>query len=200
MKKYLFLGIGILVLALGMAIKQINDVDSKWKTAEANVKAYSDLLSKSDDKNAALQLTVNQLNYFKDSVLDELNNVRKELGIKDKNLKALQYSGSVFTKTDTITMKDTIFKDVKFAIDTLVGDEWYNVRLGLYYPSKVSVTPSFQSEKYIVVSTKKETVNPPKKFFLLRWFQKKHKVLQVDVVEKNPYVKSENNRYIEIIN
>ena len=46
---------------------------------------------------------------------------------------------------------------------------------------------------------KKETVNPPKKFFLFRWFQKKHKIIQVDVIEKNPYVQNEVSRYIEIV-
>ena len=63
----------------------------------------------------------------------------------------------------------------------------------------VAVKPEFKSEKHIIVSTKKETVNPPKKFFLFRWFQKKMKVLHVDVVEKNPYVDGETSRYVEII-
>ena len=80
-----------------------------------------------------------------------------------------------------------------------MGDEWYTLRLGLHYPSMIAVEPEFKSEKHIVVSTKKETVNPPKKFFLLRWFQKKHLVIHVDVVEKNPYVDGETSKYIEIV-
>ena len=63
----------------------------------------------------------------------------------------------------------------------------------------IAVKPEFKSEKHIIVSTKKETVNPPKKFFLLRWFQKKHLVVHVDVVEKNPYVGGETSKYIEIV-
>jgi hypothetical protein len=63
----------------------------------------------------------------------------------------------------------------------------------------VAVKPEFKSKKHIVVSSKKETVNPPKKFFLFRWFQKKMTVIHVDVVEKNPYVSEETSRYVEIM-
>ena len=63
----------------------------------------------------------------------------------------------------------------------------------------IAVQPYFKSEKHIIVSSKKETVNPPKKFFLFRWFQKKHLVVHVDVIEKNPYVGSENSKYVEIL-
>ena len=81
----------------------------------------------------------------------------------------------------------------------MLSDEWYSIRVGLRYPSMVAVKPEFKSVKNIIVSAKKETVNPPKRFFLFRWFQRKQVVLNVDVVEKNPYVQSENNRYVEII-
>ena len=85
------------------------------------------------------------------------------------------------------------------AIDTLIGDGWYTLKLGLKYPSMIAVEPYFKSEKHIVVSSKKETVNPPKKFVLFRWFQKRHIVLHIDVVEKNPYVGNETSKYVEII-
>ena len=45
----------------------------------------------------------------------------------------------------------------------------------------------------------KQTVNPPKKFFIARWFQKKHNVLQVEVVEKNPYMDDQKSKYVEIV-
>ena len=61
------------------------------------------------------------------------------------------------------------------------------------------VSPSFVSEKYITVSSKKETVNPPKKFFLFRWFQRKHKVLIVNIHEENPYIETNNSKFVEIL-
>ena len=199
MKKYLIITIVVLLAIIGDMYYQIEAANEKWKIAEANTKAYANLASNAEGKAVALQLTVDQLGYFKDSVLQELNDTRKELKIKDKNLKALQAISSGFTKKDTITLRDTLFKDTSVAIDTIIGDEWYSIRLGLKYPSMVAIQPYFKSKKHIIISSKKETVNPPKKFFLLRWFQRKHTVIHIDVVEKNPYVEDESSRYIEII-
>lgn len=199
MKKWLVVLLVLLLGIAGVEWHQIRHVEEKWKIAEANVKAYSSQLGTTKEKNIALQLTVDQLEYFNDSVLEALDQTRKELKIKDKNLKALQQVTSVFVKTDTLILKDTLFREPTLAVDTLIGDEWYSVRLGLKYPSMIAIQPEFKSEKHIIVSHKKETVNPPKKFFLFRWFQKRHYVLNVDVVEKNPYVDGESSKYVEII-
>ena len=189
-----------LLFTIGVMWQQVKYANEKWEVATANMKAYDAQLAAEGEKNIALQLTIDQLGYFRDSVLQELDNTRKQLKIKDKNLKALQAVSSSFSRRDTIRIPgDTIFKEPTLNIDTLVGDKWYTLRLGLKYPSMVTTEPQFKSEKHIVVSSKKETVNPPKKFFLLRWFQRKHTVLHIDVVEKNPYVNSEKSEYIEII-
>ena len=188
-----------LLFTIGVMWQQVKYANEKWEVTTANIKAYDAQLAAEGEKNIALQLTVDQLGYFKDSVLQELDNTRKQLKIKDKNLKALQAVKSGFTKRDTITLRDTLFKEPTLAIDTLIGDKWYNVRLGLKYPSMIAVQPYFKSEKHIVVSSKKETVNPPKKFFLFRWFQRKHYVVKVNVKEKNPYVEDESSEYVEII-
>lgn len=201
MKKGIFIIVVILAIVgvIGVLWFQLATTLDKWKVAEANVKAYATQLANSEDKSIALQLTIDQLEYFNDSVFQDLNKTREELKIKDKNLKALQKISSSFSRIDTITLKDTLFKEPSFAMDTTLGDKWYSLSVGLKYPSVITVKPEFKSEKNIVVSLKKETVNPPKKFFLFRWFQKKHKILKVDVIEKNPYVKSEDSRYIEIL-
>ena len=199
MKKYLIIAIIVLLAIIGTMWQQVRYANEKWERAEANVKAYSSALSGEKGRCSALQLTVDQLDYFKDSVLQELDNTRKELKVKDKNLKALQSVSSSFSKSDTIILKDTLFKEVSLDVDTVLGDKWYNVRLGLKYPSMIAVKPYFKSEKHIVVSSKKETVNPPSKIFFIRWFQKRHTIIHVDVVEKNPYVDNESSRYVEIV-
>lgn len=199
MKKYLILAVIALVVALIAAVEQARVERKKWEVAMGNVKAYSSALSDEQDKSIALQLTVDQLEYYQDSILKKLDATRKELKIKKKNIKTVQYIESTFTRTDTIVLKDTLFKEPSFAMDTLIGDEWYSMRLGLKYPSTIAVKPDFKSEKHIIVSSKKETVNPPKKFFLLRWLQRRHRVVHVDVIEKNPYVNNQKSEYVEII-
>ena len=181
-------------------LRQLGNTERKWKIAAANVKAYDELLGNSEKKNAAFQLTIDQLKYCKDSVLKELDKTRKKLKIKDKNVQSLHQVSSSFTRTDTLVLKDTIFREPTFTMDTTLTDgRWYSVMIGMKYPSMLAIKPTFSSEKHLIASTKKETVNPPKKFFLFRWFQKKHTVLKVDVVEKNPYVQDENSRYVEIL-
>lgn len=201
MKKYLILIIVILLGIIAVGWHQMQQTEQNWKVAEANVKAYSEELSTSNKKNIALQLSIDQLCYFNDSILQELDDTRRDLNIKDKNLKALQAVHSSFVKKDTIriTQVDTLFREPSLNIDTMLADDWYSIRLGLKYPSIIAVQPEFRSVKYIVVSSKKETVNPPKRFFLARCLQKKHYVLNIDVVEKNPYVNGQSSKYVEII-
>lgn len=201
--KKIYAGLLVVIVLMGIAlvamIKSKRETEKKWKEAVENVKAYSEQYSSSEKKNRAFKLTIDQLKYSNDSIVQKLDDVRKELKIKDSKLQSLQYVSSSFARTDTIILKDTLFKDPQVEVDTLVSDEWYSVRVGLKYPATVAVSPMFRSEKSIIVSTKKETVNPPKKFFLFRWFQKKQIVVNIDVVEKNPYVRNQDNRYIEIV-
>lgn len=168
--------------------------------SRANEKAYVLENSEITNKNRIFQFTIDQLEYYNDSIVTKMNEVRKELKIKDKNLKELQYLFSEVSKTDTLIFKDTLFINPNLFIDTTFKDNWYQLNLMLKYPSTITVSPSFKSEKYIITSYKKETINPPKKFFLFRWFQRKHKVVEVEVIEKNPYIKNKQQKFIEIVN
>lgn len=203
MKKYFIVACVIALIGLiGSLVHNIHEAkayEDKWKTAVANVKTYDELLSDSKNKSTAYELTIDQLNNVKDSTIKELNELKKKLKIKDKNLISAQNIKTVYSKADTIHFTDTIFKDKVLSADTIVGDEWYKAKVILKYPHTVIINPTFTSDKSIIVSTKKETVNPPKKLWILRLFQKKQTVLNVDVVEKNPYVQQESSRYIKII-
>lgn len=199
MRKWIIIVLGYVVLigALVLVIRNSGKYEDRWKTAEANVKAYDRLLGSSEERNAAYQLTVDQLNSVNDSILKELNDTRKKLRIKDRNVKSVQYVASGFSKTDTVVVDSIVFRSM--AVDTLLGNEWYSLRLRMHYPDTVIVSPSFKSEKSIIVSTRRETVNPPKKLWILRLFQKKHTVVHVDVVEKSPYITDSESRYVEIL-
>ena len=165
----------------------------------SNEKAFIAENSSLKNENRVFKFTMEQLNYYNDSILQRMNDVRKELKIKDGNLKQMQYLLSEATRKDTIVFRDTLFREPTLDIDTLVGDKWYQMKLGLKYPSTITTDPKFVSEKYIMVDYKKETINPPKKCWLLRLFQKKHKVVEVNVVEKNPYIENKQQRFIEIV-
>ena len=203
MIKYVKVGIAIIigVLFVGICIlyNKNQSLMGELSVLVSNQKASIAENSSLKDENRVFKFTVEQLNYYNDSILQKMNDVRKELKIKDKNLKQVQYLLSVSTKKDTVLFTDTVFRDKSLALDTIIGDKWYNIRLGLKYPNLIYTEPTFTSEKYIIVNKKKETVNPPKKFFLFRWFQRKHWVMEVHIKEKNPYIKETNNKFVEII-
>ena len=202
-KKYIRIGIGILMSLLAVSTYTLynrnQDLEEEISVSMSNQKAFIADNSSLKEENRVFKFTVEQLNYYNDSILQKMNDVRKELRIKDDNLKQMQYLLSEATKKDTIVFRDTLFREPSLNIDTLIGDKWYNIRLGLKYPNLITTNPTFISEKYIIVNKKKETINPPKKFFLFRWFQRKHWVMEVHIKEKNPYIKEIDNKFIEII-
>ena len=202
-KKYIRIGIVILVSLLAISTYTLYTNNKKLKEeisiSMSNQKAFISENSLLKEENRVFKFTIEQLNHYNDSILQKMNEVRKGLKIKDKDLKQMQYLLSEAQKKDTIVFRDTLFREPTLKIDTLLGDRWYQMKLELRYPSTIITEPKFVSEKYIIVDYKKETINPPKKCAIARWFQKKHKVVEVEVVEKNPYIENKQQRFIEIV-
>lgn len=203
MKRHIQIIAAILVSVLGVTTyiqyEKVKSLNIELSISKSNEKAFIEENNELKDRNLAFKFTIDQINYLNDSLITKMNEVRKELKIKDKDLKQMQYLLSTAQKTDTIVFRDTLFRDRNLQIDTLLGDSWYNIKLGLSYPNLITTTPTFKSEKYIVTSTRKETIKPPKKCAIARWFQKKHKVVEVIIHEKNPYITNKETRFIEIV-
>ena len=202
-KKYIRIGIVILVSLLAISTYTLYTNNQKLKEeisiSMSNQKAFIAENSSLKEENRVFKFTVEQLNHYNDSILQKMNEVRKELKIKDRDLKQMQYLLSEAQKKDTTVLRDTLFREPTLKIDTLLGDRWYQMKLGLRYPSTIITEPKFVSEKYVIVSYKKETINPPKKCFIARWFQKKQEVIEVNVVEKNPYIENKKSKFTEVI-
>lgn len=198
MNKYLIISIIILVSIISFLGYTNKKLSNQYAIAYENIKAYDAELSGLTNDTKVYKLTIEQLNYFNDSITKKMNEVRKELGIKDSKIKQMQYKLSHIEKSDSLTLPDTIFVN-SFKLDTIMGDEWANNHIIISYPNKIKVTPRFKLESFLFVDAKRETIKPPKKFFLFRWFQKKHNVLHITVVENNPYVINDRQKFIEII-
>ena len=195
---FLILFIIIQTIIISIYYKNYNKLEKQYSESIINQKAFINENNILKNNNQQFKFTVEQLEYYNDSLLIEMNNIRKELGIKNEDIKNLQYLLSTAKKTDTIIFKDTIFIE-NIKIDTLIKDDWYQLQLGLEYPNIIQTIPQFISEKYIVTSYKKETIDPPKKCKFLRMFQKKHKIVEVEVIENNPYIDNNKQIFIEII-
>jgi len=202
MNKLVYILLGVLILtgiSMYWLYNRYQKLTAEYSISIENIKAYDAELSGLRDDTKVYKLTIEQLNYFNDSIIKKMKVVQKELGIKDKRLQQLQYEASHAQRADTIILKDTIFRDSQLKLDTIVGDKWFRTNLHLEFPSTIALKPEIELERYTFINGKRETVNPPKKFFLFRWFQKKHTVVEVNVREMNPYVKDKTQRFIQII-
>lgn len=202
MKKYLYIILLTIVLSvaglIGYQRYEIQKYKSLYDKELQNVEAYRVSNSGLEGEIREYRMTMDDLRSSKDSIDRKLAGVIDKLKIKDKRIEYLQYQTAQATKTDSVVMSDTIFvNDLK--IDTLMGDKWYKLRLELNYPSTIVVAPTFNSEKYVVINTRKEYNNTPSKIFFIRWFQKKHTVVEVNVEEKSPYIIGKQNKFIKIL-
>ena len=151
------------------------------------------------------EFKASQLNYLNDSLVNQMNIIRKRIGVKDKNLKGLGYIKSTVRIHDTVFVNRIRDGDKTLSIDTVINKKWYQIEID-YKGGRCNeckdtliVSPKISSEKYVVISTSKEYVDAPKKWWLQRIFQKKEEVVDVKVVETNPYIYSDHERFIKVI-
>lgn len=205
MKKYIYIVAAVAIITLVASLnKQCSELEKFKELYDrelSNVRAYENENAGLNGEIRQYKRTMDDMRMSADSINQKLLDEIDRLKIKDKNVQYLQYTTEVIHKTDTIKIKgDTIFQEkmITNPIDTVIGDQWYNLDLKLRYPSTIVATPTFNSEKSVIIHTKKEYVKKPSKIFFIRWFQKKHNVTTVDIVEKNPYIENKQSRFIEI--
>lgn len=207
MKWKIKLIIGLIIVAiiagLGTTVAVMNNRIDKLNTEVAevttNIKAYELENLALKDNTIEFQYTIEQLNHSKDSLNQKINKLRKDLKIKDKDIQKLQYVLSENQKKDSIIIHDTLFIE-KVKIDTTLSDDWSKLHLQLEFPNKVVTEYSFKNESLVTTYLKKETIKPPHKCIFVRWFQKKHKMIYVEVNEQNPYCEIKEQKFINIIN
>jgi hypothetical protein len=167
--------------------------------AQNNAKALLLNIDSVNSINRTLKLNIESLNYYNDSLSQKLSKTLEERKIDKRKVEQLQYLLSTTKVTDTLLIKDTVFVE-NTNIDTCLTDnKWYSISLKLIYPNIVEVSPTFKNEYTTVFSYKKETINPPKKCFIGRWFQKKHIVTETLIITDNPYSTIDTTRVIENI-
>lgn len=184
------------VITIFGLIHHISSLNETISIQSSNIKAYEAEVSGLKNDTQTYQYSVNQIKASKDTLIHYLDSLRNVIKIKDKNLKSMSYIKTISIKYDTLYLDKT--KTIVNPIDTIVGDDWFNVHLDLH-DTVIAVEPNYKSELSVFTSYRKETINPPSKIFFIRWFQKKHKVITVEVIEQNPYAKIEKQKFVEII-
>ena len=196
--------VAILALII-IGVRRCKSAEDKLEGYETNWIALSNENNKNAKSSKLYEFKLSQLKYINDSLMNAMDSVRKSLNIKDKNTKGLGYVKSTILIHDTVLVNRIRDGDNSISIDTTINKKWYQIQLD-YRGSKCNeckdtliVSPKVTSEKYVVISTQKEYVDTPKKFWIQRIFQKKDEVIDVKVVETNPYIYSNENRFVKVI-
>ena len=203
MKKWIYIIFSILlslfILYFINTIKNNKKLRGEIDIYNQNIEALLHTRDTLEISNRALLINTDLLNYSNDSLIRELNKIRKDIKIKEKEIESLHKINLIGNKKDSLIVKDTIFRDKLINIDTTIRDKWSAVNIKLEYPSTIKVDMTMMSDLSIFTYNRKEPIKKPKKTKLGRFFQKKRKVLEVEVVENNPNIVIKQNKFIKII-
>lgn len=181
----------VVIVLIGLSMycyiqkQELNKLSDKYQKSVANYKA-------SISKNRAFNLRLNEISDQRDSMGLEL---AKKSKIKPKNIKQIVYLSSEIKIKDTIKVKDTL--NVK--LDTILHRSWYIQRLVIEKNTIMTELKTWNEFSGIVYS-KRETIDPPSKLFFIRWFQKKHTILECNFKNNNPYDSIRNYKITTIVN
>lgn len=197
-KNFKVVAIGLVSLLIATIFYQHNQLQNKNREIDRitnNIRAYEEIASNAQDNSRVLQLTIDELNHSKDSLIQQVNKVKKELKIKDKNL------------TDASVINTQINDSVKTVIKEKLID--FNEELKLNDLTTIIVSRKdsiltakidIKNQQIIFVEDKKEY----KRFYknwLLRFFHfdfKKVRIKNYQIVNSNPLIKVTDTRIIEL--
>ena len=177
----LFALIILLCASLFYFVSKCDRVANERDQYASLTKSYSRAITDRDDERTMFRMRIEDLETTGDSLIQTLDSMRREIGIRDKRLKSMHHRVTFVEKTDTIYLSDSIFIS---GLDTTITDGWVSAHLKIEVPNKI---------------THSETVNPPRKFFLFRLFQRKHLVVTVVAKEGNPWCQTAESRHVEIV-
>ena len=114
-KRYISIGIVILMSLLAISTyilyNRNQDLKEEISVSLSNQKAFIAENSSLKDESRAFKFTIEQLNYYNDSILQKMNQVRKELNIKDGN------NADVFPAVNATAVEFDTYTEAKAYVD-----------------------------------------------------------------------------------
>ena len=187
----------ILIIAVTILAVCNRNLQNDVSVYDNNFKALALDNQRLEDEAITYKFSIEQLEYLNDSIINDLNDTRRKLKIKDDEILQMQKIKTEIITKDSIYFKDTIFRDNFTKLDTIIGDKWHTLAVKLE-PNKLSIQAKYTSDLNVFAKSSKEIIGTPKKCVIGRLFQKKHKVIRVDVIDKNPYAIITEKKFIVI--
>lgn len=188
----------IISILIAIVCFQKNQLEKKNKQIDwitNNLEFYQEQLSNNDIQNRTLKLTIKNFKQSKDSLLQQMNTVKEELKIKDKQLKQAQLQNQEI-KIDTTFIVDSPDFIKEFKPNELTS---------LIITKKDSLLTAkidIKNTQTLFISTKKEYKNKYKNWFkrLIHFDFKKRFVYRYQIHNSNPIIRVKETRLVEIEN
>lgn len=187
------------VLALGLTCvwqgNKIKTQDARISQIYNNYKYYESQFNNTEKQNRVLQLTVNELKLSKDSLVQAVNKAKKELKVKDQNLKEAHVINTEMKDTTTVKI---ITKEVDFTKELKL-----NSLTTITVSRKDSILTTIldlKNQQILIVEEKKEYRNKYKNGFVrfIHFDWKRDKVKKYSIINSNPLIKVTDTRVLEI--
>lgn len=200
-KAILSLSAGLLLIWGVNIYRENKKLSERLEMAQNNIEAYQDALNGSQQAFGVLKLDMNTLSEQNDSLLKELDKVRKERKIKSSEIT------TAATQTQTINViggKGVEGDIISILRDTVYTDSLkYNDLTTIYYSigtDSVKMKLDIKNTQYLYVFKKKQYKN--KKNFIQRLFTfdwKKEVRYKYDIVNTNDLINTNDVRVVESI-
>ena len=188
--------ISLLTVTIFVLGGQLKDKQNEIDRLSNNIQAYEQLVTNKEQTNTVLQLTINELNNSKDSLIQEIQQTKKKLNVKNKNLVQAQVINTV--------IKDTVTK-------VITVDRNFNetLKINPLTTIKVSRTDSIlmakidiQNQQILFIEEKKVYKNKYKNGWIRFWHfdWKKIRVRKYQIENSNPLIRVTDTRIIEVNN
>ena len=173
---------------------KVNELDKQLSNALNNVQQYQSIVSEVQDENRVLQLTIDDFNLSKDSVLQELSITKDSLNIKNKELK--QAISATTLITDTIIQQIPI--ETNFNVE-LKPNQLTTIKISRV-DSTVTCIPEIYNHQDLFIYNKKVYRNRYKNWFqrLIHFDFKKDKIQRYQIVNSNNLLKVLDTRVVSI--
>lgn len=195
---YKAVAVGLVSLLIATVFYQNYQLKKKDKELDRitnNVRAYEDIATNKENQNRVLQLTIEELNASKDSLIQQIKDTQKELKIKDKNL----------TNVSVINteVKDSIKTVIKYKTVDFKEELKLNPLTTIIVSRKDSILTAkldIKNQQTIFVEEKKEYRTKYKNGWVRFWHfdWKKIHTKQYQIVNSNPLIKVTGTRIIEV--
>ena len=187
------------VLALGLTCvwqgNKIKTQDARISQIYDNYKYYESQFNGTEKENRVLQLTVNELKLSKDSLVQAVNKAKKELKVKDQNLKEAHVINTEMKDSASVEIKT---KNVDFS-EKLKLNELTTITVNRK-DSILTAILDLRNSQILFVEEKKEYRNQYKNGFqrFLHFDWKKDRVRKYQIHNSNKLIKVTDTRIVEV--